>query len=235
MAFLLSRVNSILPTTTPRSLCSPNFRQRRNFLPAPPFISAPPIQRLSASRTLPYPSLPIYTIIADVPSYSSFLPYCLASAVTHWSDKDMELHRRWPEEAELEIGWGSVREIFTSRIYCVPGRIIEAVAGDASTSVEAQEAKHHTHVTSNNASKGNAGGDILTHLLTRWEVSPIITELGHESTKVALDIEFQFANPLYAAMSQVAAGAVAEKMIQAFETRIRDEILAQRNKDEAGS
>src|ERR1700753_4023053 len=111
------------------SLPKPRFQQARP-LPLQPqtrtFIT-PPLQHLSAQRTLPYPSGPIYDIIAAVPAYSTFLPYCLSSTVTRWSRPDAELQRRWPEEAVLEIGWGAVRERFRSRIYCVPGRIVEAV------------------------------------------------------------------------------------------------------------
>jgi coenzyme Q-binding protein COQ10 len=133
----------------------------------------------------------------------------------------------------LEVGWGAVRETFTSRIYCVPGRIVEAVAGGAVTSVDEHEAEHHTHVGATSAADKASSGDILTHLLTKWEVTPLVTDPGSETTKVALDIEFQFANPVYAAMSQVAAGAVAEKMIEAFETRIREEMLAHREQNGA--
>lgn len=42
-----------------------------------------------------------------------------------------------------------------------------------------------------------------------------------EKTQVHLDIEFAFANPLYAALSKAAAPKVAEKMIEAFEKRVR--------------
>lgn len=41
-------------------------------------------------------------------------------------------------------------------------------------------------------------------------------------TEVRLKIEYAFANPLYAALSAAAAPKVADKMIQAFEERVRE-------------
>jgi coenzyme Q-binding protein COQ10 len=44
---------------------------------------------------------------------------------------------------------------------------------------------------------------------------------GQEKTEVNLTIEYQFANPLYAALSSAAAPKVADKMIEAFENRVK--------------
>jgi coenzyme Q-binding protein COQ10 len=183
------------------------------------FISAP-LQHISATRILPYPSLPIYNIIASVPSYSTFLPYCLSSKVTRWSRPDARFGKLWPEEALLEIGWGAVREQFRSRVFCVPGQIVEAVGGSTQTTLPRDDIRHHT-----TQQGGTAEGDdrIMSHLLTRWSVQPEKTG-PTESTKVSLDLEFQFANPLYAAMSSAVVDRVAETMIQAFEEKVRSEL-----------
>jgi coenzyme Q-binding protein COQ10 len=168
---------------------------------------------LSAHRKLQYPSQPIYDIIADVPAYQSFLPYCISSSVARWSNPDAQFHRKWPEEAVLEIGWGSVRERFTSRIYCVPGKYVEAVGGNSKTRLDASDIAHHNPPDISSAAQDG----VMTHLLTRWSVQ----EVDEKSTRVALDIEFQFANPMYAAMSSAVAGRVADVMIEAFEGRVR--------------
>lgn len=202
---------------TPRSLRNPaptaQLPQTRHFL-------KPPLQTIRASRTLPYPTLPIYNIIASVPRYSSFLPYCLSSTVTRWSRPDATYRKRWPEEAELEIGWGAVMEKFTSRVYCVPGRVVEAVGGSTETQLPRDEIEHHEI---RNGSKGEDG--IMTHLLTRWTVEPVqkIQE-GTSLTNVSLDLEFQFANPVYAAMSSAVQDRVAEIMIEAFEKKVKSEL-----------
>src|ERR1700761_9526506 len=153
--------------TTPLRQLRGSSRVRHNTRS---FIS-PPVQHLSAQRTLQYPSQPIYEIIAAVPAYSTFLPYCLSSTVTRWSRPDAEFQRRWPEEAVLEIGWGSMRERFRSRIYCVPGRIVEAVGGAAQTQLARADIAHHDVRLSASIAAENEGSKkqdeedgILTHL-----------------------------------------------------------------------
>jgi coenzyme Q-binding protein COQ10 len=190
------------------------LRSRRTFI-------APPVQRITAQRTLPYPSLPIYQIIAAVPEYASFLPYCISSRVTRWSHPDPIYGQQWPDEAELEIGWGAVRERFKSRIYCVPDRVVEAVGGGAKTTLNDGDVSHHKRQS--NVDDAAATQNILTHLLTRWTITPIPKGTGN-LTEVGLDIEFQFSNPVYAAMSSAVANGVAEVMIEAFEARVKNEL-----------
>ena len=83
----------------------------------------------------------------------------------------------------------------------------------------------------------------MQRLLTRWTLRPyhykpgptssLHPETSHETpqknadlpsqdrTEVNLSIDFQFANPVYAALSQAAAPKIAEKMIEAFEKRVK--------------
>lgn len=213
---------------TLRPLLRPTLRlphathQTRTFLPNL-FASAsspPDIQTLRASRTLPYPSAPIYSIIADVPSYSSFLPYCTRSTITHWSAPDPATGRRWPSIGILTSGFGSLTESFTSRVYCVPGEVVESVGGDTATALSAHLIRHHlqhdddAHVVGHHK-HGSEG--LLTHLRNTWTVR----EVAPAQTKIELELEFQFANPLYAALSAGAAPKVAEAMVRAFEERVR--------------
>ncbi|KAL9096163.1 MAG: hypothetical protein Q9165_001686 [Trypethelium subeluteriae] len=161
--------------------------QHRTFIENP-FQGS--IQTLTASRTLPYQHDLLYTIIADIGQYSTFLPYCLSSTVTKWSKptpvsskKDNSSEQKevqWPEEATLTIGWQNVRESFTSRVYCVPGRIVEAVSGETLTTLPEDEIQHHSHSTpdpssntsSGSSSNGESGNSLLTHLRTRWTLRP---------------------------------------------------------------
>ena len=89
-------------------------------------------------------------------------------------------------------------------------------------------------------------GALLTHLLTRWTVTPVpepgldgarssapaaasllsrpssapTTGSPPVQTQIDLSIEFAFANPLYTTLSAGAAPRVAETMIRAFEERV---------------
>lgn len=193
---------------------------RRSFLPNifSPVASTAEIQTLRASRTLPYPSAPIYSIIADVPSYAAFLPYCQRSSITHWSAPDAETGRRWPSVGVLTSGFGGLTESFTSRVYCVPGRVVESVGGDTKTSLPQDLIRHHLDGAEREARSETEGKEgLLTHLRSRWTVEAV----GEKETRIELALEFAFANPIYAALSGGAAPKVADVMVRAFEERVR--------------
>jgi coenzyme Q-binding protein COQ10 len=196
-------------------LSQPTTTQKRTFLPNPFADTSAPPQVLRAHRVLPYPSAPIYSIIADVPSYSSFLPYCQRSDITHWSAPDKTYNRRWPSEGKLTSGFGGITESFISRVYCVPGKYVESVGGDTETSLSREEIAHHLE---SGVGGSRAGGDngLLKHLRSIWTIE----ELGESKTGVSLALEFAFTNPFYAALSGGVAPKVADVMIRAFEQRV---------------
>ncbi|KAI5358819.1 Putative coenzyme Q-binding protein COQ10 [Septoria linicola] len=220
-------------------------QQRRAFFGAAggntnPFGSN---QTLTAQRTLPYPSTVIYDIISDVASYSEFLPYCRGSIVTKYSEPAQD-GKKYPEEAKLIIGFNdNISEEFTSRVYCVPGKIVEAVSGNMKSTLSGDEIAHHSPRPA--ADQDPSRKDtVMAHLLTRWSLKPypykppptdaISKENAHKNTsntnpvpsqhktEVNLAIEFQFSNPLYAAVAGGAAPKVADKMIEAFEKRVKE-------------
>ncbi|KAH8731309.1 dehydrase and lipid transport-domain-containing protein [Phaeosphaeriaceae sp. PMI808] len=206
---------------SPRRLCLSSI-QRRSFLQNPFDVfsdASSATQKLTAHRTLPYPSAPIYSIIADIPSYASFVPFCQRSDITHWSAPDPIYSRCWPSEGSLTSGFGGVTESFTSRVYCVPGKYVESVGGNTEPSLLTDEISHHL----NGPGAGSASGtrrmvnnDLLKHLRSKWTIE----ELAKDSTSVTLALEYAFANPFYAALSGGVAPKVAEAMIKAFEERV---------------
>ncbi|KAM5342711.1 hypothetical protein ACJ41O_013677 [Fusarium nematophilum] len=196
-----ARVSSITNLTSALTL-RPTAASRRSFISFP---SSEP-QRLTANRTLPYPSEPLYDLIADVDSYSSFVPYCSRSHVTRWSAPDSATGRRWPTLADLHVGWGGFDEVFTSRLRCVPGRSVEAISGETAP--------------------GGSGPDasaVFRSLVTRWSVKPV-AGVPMPRTEVHLAIDFQFTNPLYGAVSAAVSDKVAGMMIEAFEKRAREKL-----------
>lgn len=165
-----------------------------------PFFSFPGTapQTLTASRSIPHSPTALYEIIADVDSYSTFVPYCSSSTVTQWSAPDAS-GRRWPTLATLRVGWGGFEEPFTSRVTCVPSSLVEARSGEAA---------------------GFGGSSVLKSLVTRWTFAPGTVQ-GREGAEVGLQISFEFANPMYAAVSAAVSETVAKTMIVAFEAHAR--------------
>ncbi|KAL2114090.1 hypothetical protein VUR80DRAFT_771 [Thermomyces stellatus] len=165
-----------------------------------PFFSVPGTkpQTLTAARSIPYPPTALYEIIADVDSYSSFVPYCSSSTVTQWSAPDAS-SRRWPTVATLRVGWGGFEESFTSRVTCVPSSLVEARSGEAA---------------------GFGGSSVLKSLVTRWTFAPRVVQ-GREGAEVRLQISFEFVNPMYAAISAAVSETVAKTMVAAFEAHAR--------------
>jgi coenzyme Q-binding protein COQ10 len=151
-----------------------------------------------------------------VSSYSNFIPYCQRSDVTKWSQPDKTYGRRWPGEGRLTVGFGGFEEQFTSRVYCIPGRAVESVGGQTETSLPAAEIQHHLGDAAIARSEEVQSG-LLTHLRSLWRVEA----RGKDTTDVRLELEFAFANPMYTALSAGAAPRVADKMIEAFESRVR--------------
>lgn len=228
------------PLLQPRTIAVPSLStssQRRSFISNP--FSGP--QTLVASRTLQYPAKVIYDIISDVSSYSTFIPYCQSSTVTKRSEPAPN-GKSYPEEAKLIVGYNDYSEAFVSRVYCVPESVVEAVSGLAKTSLKSNEIAHHNPrpAAEQDPSRKET---VMTHLLTRWTLRsfpykppptsathPSTTHMNHketspipgqEKTEIDLSIEYQFANPVYGMLGATAAPKVAEKMIEAFEKRVK--------------
>lgn len=79
-------------------------------------------QKLTTAKVLPYPSSYLFHIIANVDSYSSFIPFCTESKVTQHANG-------LPTLANLRIGFKLFDECFQSRLMCKPN---DQIVADAS-------------------------------------------------------------------------------------------------------
>jgi coenzyme Q-binding protein COQ10 len=138
-----------------------------------------------------------------------------------------------PTQADLTVGWGPVSESYTSRLYCVPDEVVEAVSGRADTTIpEATLRKYglgpqgaHAYVGGDGKGGDSAVG-VFDSLVTRWALHPVAapgSELGSidSATKVTLSIRFRFTNPAYGLAVGQAADNMVNVMIEAFENRAR--------------
>jgi len=214
----------------PSSYHLKSFKQtsiRRSFITLP----GTEAQTLKATRILPHKPSSIYSLIADIDAYSSFVPYCVDSKVTRWSAPD-DNGKCWPSEADLTVGWGGYEETFTSRLFCVPTAAVEALSGEATPTLPISKLSHYSATFG--LPNPRTSNTIFKSLSTRWNVVPLgsrpslaehqtnpMIKLADCLTEVHLTIEFQFANPIYAALSKAAAPRVAGIMIEAFEIQAR--------------
>ncbi|KAK6529755.1 hypothetical protein TWF281_008916 [Arthrobotrys megalospora] len=190
-------ITTLLPRqTTPFPKCAAKILQTRAF------VLPTPKQRFTATRHLRYPPSKLFTLISDINSYSSFVPFCLSSTVTSTSPPPDS----FPITADLRVGWGVYDETFTSRVKC------ERYTGGTGGMVEADATEN----------------GIFEVLKATWVINDKDEKgKGGESSKVDLEIEYKFANPLYAVMSEAVMPAVAGKIIEAFEGRV-EEVLGKR-------
>ncbi|KAF3915811.1 hypothetical protein ABW21_db0204474 [Orbilia brochopaga] len=179
---------------------------RRTFI-------TPPQQTFTATRRIAYPPAALFKLISDVASYDKFVPFCLASTVTATTPPP----DKFPVRADLRVGWGAFDETFTSQVTCARGGSSgRDVAGGI---VEADATQN----------------SMFEVLRARW----VIDAEGKGSpdagaSKVDLEIDYKFANPLYAALSEAVMPSVAGKIVEAFEERA-EQVLGKPRDNQAGS
>ncbi|KAK4104044.1 hypothetical protein N658DRAFT_443807 [Parathielavia hyrcaniae] len=203
--FLLSALSNLAPRGAPSSPGGQQQQQQQQ----------PPSKTLRARRLLPYPPPQVYTLIADIDSYRHFLPHCTHSRVTRWTTTNpvptttqsngqgqakptpstsTTARLKHPCQADLTVGWGPFTQTYTSRVYCVPGQVVEAVSGaHASTSIPRDtllaagyadtdlgflDLNNNNNNNSNDNKAGEAmgmeeGNGIFESLVTRWTVRPV--------------------------------------------------------------
>lgn len=169
-----------------KTLVTPSFPNLTNLTSEP--------QSLQASRTLSYPSSALYSIIADVNSYSHFLPYCTSSRVIEWSNPDPVQNKRWPYVAAIQVGWGGYTETITSKVLCDPPYTLEAIGGEAESTIDRSDLPHyypddlrrhqdydgtHNQIGSSSAAAAAAAAvavaedtSLFKYLYTRWTIRP---------------------------------------------------------------
>lgn len=181
-----------------------------NFPNVLPFSSPDPDSEPNTyheRKILPYSQRQLYEVVADVDSYSKFLPFCTRSRVLtprpSRREGDMTPHT---VEAELAIGFLAVEESYVSKVTCTPYEKVEAIGSS----------------------------QLFKELTTTWRMQPASPSSPHPShgslktspspsesgpTLLSIDLSYSFANPLYAALASKVFGAVSSQMVEAFEKR----------------
>ncbi|CAK7222428.1 Coenzyme Q-binding protein coq10, mitochondrial [Sporothrix curviconia] len=233
---------AVLVSSSPRSRQSVDISGRRTFfsqvaaaLNQASTGGSAPQQSITTGRTLPYAAADLFHIISNIDAYAQFLPHCSSSRVTHWretpasattnADATTKNNSRWPARADLTVGWGPLSQTYSSRVYCVPGHgVVEAVSGreGAPTLTAAERAEIGLDAGEDDAGRRlgvqtATDDDTFESLVTRWTVVPLAAPSPR--AKVALQIQYQFRNPLYQLATAQISKEMATKMVDAFEAR----------------
>lgn len=131
------------------------------------------------SAVVPYSDREMYALVADIPSYPTFLPWCGGARVLR-QEQDLV-------EAAITIAYHGVHKTFTTRNLMQPGRMME---------IRLLEGP-------------------FRHLHGYWR----FTALDERASKIELDLEFEVANRLVAAVLNPVFSTIANQMVDAFHKR----------------
>ena len=108
-----------------------------------------------------------------------------------------------------------------SRVYCIPERTVEALAGEARTDLELVELQELYGGVSDVPDSHDGSGSLFRSLRSTWSLHNEDPSTQHPSTRVDLKIEFDFQSPIYAAMAGAAIPRVAQTVMDAFRSRAK--------------
>ena len=141
------------------------------------------------TRTVAYPAALMYAVVADVEKYPQFLPWVVSLRVLSRRENGLI--------AEMAVGYGALRERYTSEVTLDPARQRIDV-------VYIQDRK-------------KAG--LFKTLENHWRFTPRKDERGEEGCDVEFSIAFEFRSRLLHSVAGHAFEKVMLKMADAFEAR----------------
>lgn len=141
-----------------------------------------------------------------MPAYAGYIPFCTSSTVLGPDGRPALTWKPGREpftvEAELAVGFGGLEERYISRVVGTPFEQVSATASKQTP--------------------------LFKSLVTTWSFKPASPPPpGAPSgstgpTLLTIDLTFSFSNPLHRIASQAVLPKVADKMVEAFETRAHE-------------
>ena len=188
--------------------------------------------RSSLSLFHSYTPAEIYGVVADVGSYSDFVPWCVRSTVLDKEENEEDGPAPQPAsafvepappaeettlEAELEVGFRAFSERYTSVVTLRPGGLATGAAtgvtAPASAVAAAAAAAAATPATITSTVRGST---LFHHLDCSWAFSP---GPAPGTAWLTFGIAFEFKSPLYRAVAAAFFDEVVRRMVAAFEGR----------------
>ncbi|CAE6422490.1 unnamed protein product [Rhizoctonia solani] len=164
-------------------------------------------------KILPYTQHQLYNLVSDVNSYHFFLPFCTNSRVlTPIPLGGFKTDEPYEVEAELEVGFMGMKESYVSLVRCRPWEMVQAVATSSTPLFKRLE-------TTWRFQPASASSPHPTNAVSPPNSIDIESGLNKGPTLLSIDLDYQFINPLHAAVSKAAFERVSGMMVQAFERR----------------
>lgn len=162
------------------------------------------LRQLSHTKPLSHAPALVFKAISDISSYSKVLPLTISSSVTA-RDK-----AGYASCAKIRIGSETLGldHHWDSTIHCDPQKL----------AVDARSTELHSGSKNPAELAGSTG--MIDVLRTKWHISPVPT--APKQAKVKLDLEVRFRSPVVDQMFAQIQEVVGEKMISAFEQRVRE-------------
>ncbi|GJJ07044.1 hypothetical protein Clacol_001242 [Clathrus columnatus] len=167
-------------------------------------------------KILPYAQEQMYNVVADVESYKHFLPYCSQSRVLSKTVTNDEGDGVIKLQGELTVAFMGIEETYISDVKCRPNELVQAVASTGTPLFKSLMTTWSFQPASVTSPHPTAN---ITETLQKKPHTTSALTSTHGPTLVTFDLEFAFANPLYAHLSSKFSSKVAKLMIDAFERR----------------
>ncbi|OXB37018.1 hypothetical protein LQV05_005073 [Cryptococcus neoformans] len=187
------------------------------------------VQRFHARKILPYSQVQLYSLVSDVPSYASFIPFCKSSTVLAPSSPGVSSTREWvgwkPEDkpfevlAELAVGFGGLEERYVSKVVGKPYESVVATASNQTPMFKTLTTSWTFSAASSISPHPSFGNPSSNSSNSRIPNSATPADPTHGPSLLTIDLAFSFINPLHRIASQAVLPKVAEKMVEAFEER----------------
>ncbi|EIN10774.1 hypothetical protein PUNSTDRAFT_100548 [Punctularia strigosozonata HHB-11173 SS5] len=191
-------------------------------------------QEYHQQKILPYTRRQLYNIVSDVSSYPNFVPFCTNARILTTSpilqpmssDRAQQLPAPSVMEAELTVGFMSLKESYVSRVTCVPHDSVRAEASSSTplfktlvTEWRFQPARFPSAGSISSAGGVSQRADEAFGGTSGTTRTPLDPDDDNGPTMVTLDLAYAFSNPLHAAISASFFGQVSALMVEAFEKR----------------
>ena len=155
------------------------------------------------TRSVPYKTSKFISTVKQVNEYQEFLPFCEISKMSPFRER----HLREEAQGTLHIGFGSITDKYTSRVIYSPDK--------------------------NEIKALNLDGNVFKKMSSNWTFKDTTSfgEAGLEhGTEYTFQIDCTFGNPIYSKIGKAAFPKVSEMMVKSFENRVKEKVLADKEK-----